>query len=305
MDLRPYTCLFANCAFVDNPFSNRQLWVGHLEIEHGFGPTWEGIQCPLCLEHTENGKGPILTHFARHMEDIALAALPRGVDSDVESDSENSSRSDSFRGAETTLDKDIRGIGEWMGFAHNIPDDPEFGAISDKNEGTANMNSGPGIRREGQKEKSPNDGGYFDPVYGYFRDTDKLDVDLNSGNPRQKPEPTVVELQRAAKIRFPPPAPLMRNDDEIEVSDRPNLGVYEVESLIPEGQRRTPAEWLAEQGDQNRMNRLYDSHKVFIPEVGPFVEWDGAMRRSLPSIRGCLMCREAHQKVIESQILPY
>jgi hypothetical protein len=111
MDLRPYTCFFANCDFVDNPFSNRQLWVGHLEIEHGFGPNWEGIQCPLCLEHTENGKGAVLTHFARHMEDIALAALPRGVDSDVESDSETSSLSDSIRGLETTVDGNTRGIG--------------------------------------------------------------------------------------------------------------------------------------------------------------------------------------------------
>jgi hypothetical protein len=114
MDLRPYTCFFANCAFVDNPFSDRQLWVGHLEIEHGFGPTWESIQCPLCLDHTESGKGAVLTHFARHMEDIALAALPRGVDSDVESDSETSSRSDSVREPETTVDENIRGIGGWL-----------------------------------------------------------------------------------------------------------------------------------------------------------------------------------------------
>jgi hypothetical protein len=142
MDLRPYTCLFANCAFVDNPFSNRQLWVDHLEIEHGFGPTWEGIQCPLCLEHTENGKGPVLTHFARHMEDIALAALPRGVDSDVESDSETSSLSDSIRGLETTMDENTRGLGSWLESSPALDYAPQLEAISRDDEVIASMENG-------------------------------------------------------------------------------------------------------------------------------------------------------------------
>jgi hypothetical protein len=142
MDLRPYTCFFANCAFVDSPFSNRQLWVVHLEIEHGFGPAWEGIQCPLCLEHTQNGKGPVLTHFARHMEDIALAALPRGVDSDAESNSETSSLSDSIRGLETTVNENTRGIGGWLELSPAPDYAPQPEVISREDEVMASMANG-------------------------------------------------------------------------------------------------------------------------------------------------------------------
>jgi len=86
LDLQPYTCFYANCSFNSLPFADRQLWSNHLELDHRFGPTWESITCPLCLEATEPGKSHTLIHFARHMEDIALAALPREVDSDAESD---------------------------------------------------------------------------------------------------------------------------------------------------------------------------------------------------------------------------
>ncbi|KAJ8114276.1 hypothetical protein OPT61_g3797 [Boeremia exigua] len=74
------------------PFVSRQLWGDHLEIEHGFGPKWHGIECPLCCETTPDGKSAILIHFSRHMEDIALASLPRDVESEVDSDSNPSSR---------------------------------------------------------------------------------------------------------------------------------------------------------------------------------------------------------------------
>lgn len=97
MDLRPYTCLFADCGFTREPFANRQLWTDHLELDHGFGPAWNGVQCPLCLETTNSGKGAVLVHFARHMEDIALASLPRDIESDAESASD----------LEPTTDEDV------------------------------------------------------------------------------------------------------------------------------------------------------------------------------------------------------
>ncbi|KAE8845896.1 hypothetical protein PTNB73_01877 [Pyrenophora teres f. teres] len=85
-DLQPYTCFYANCSWSTTPFADRQLWSKHLELDHEFGSAWNALQCPLCLNTTEQGKSAILTHFARHMEDIALAALPRDVESDAESD---------------------------------------------------------------------------------------------------------------------------------------------------------------------------------------------------------------------------
>jgi hypothetical protein len=219
MDLRPYTCFFADCAFVDNPFSNRQLWVGHLEIEHGFGPAWEGIPCPLCLEHTENGKGAVLTHFARHMEDIALAALPRGVDSDVESDSETSVHSDSFRGPETTLDEDIRGIGGWMESSSALNHAFRLEATSEKDEAMANVNLVLDAIHQDEEETISGGGKSID-------ETDKPDVGLDSSVSRQAIESTDVELQRAAEFLFTPPTPPMRHDDGTEVSGEPTLAVH-------------------------------------------------------------------------------
>ncbi|KAF1359073.1 hypothetical protein EJ07DRAFT_122136, partial [Lizonia empirigonia] len=88
VDLRPYTCVFASCSFTQGPFATRQLWSEHLELEHRLGPVWNGIQCPLCLDTTESGKSAVLIHFARHMENIALASLPRDVESDAECESD-------------------------------------------------------------------------------------------------------------------------------------------------------------------------------------------------------------------------
>ncbi|KAH6103215.1 hypothetical protein HBI69_201440 [Parastagonospora nodorum] len=88
LDLQPYTCLYDSCMFSAKPFANRQLWSQHLELDHQLGPSWESVVCPLCLEATDAGKSKMLIHFARHMEDIALAALPREVESDNESENE-------------------------------------------------------------------------------------------------------------------------------------------------------------------------------------------------------------------------
>ncbi|KAH7398766.1 hypothetical protein DE146DRAFT_504063 [Phaeosphaeria sp. MPI-PUGE-AT-0046c] len=84
LDLQPYTCLFVGCAFSVQPFADRHLWSNHLELDHQLGPDWRSITCPLCLESTDSGKTRMLIHFARHMEDIALAALPREVESEDE-----------------------------------------------------------------------------------------------------------------------------------------------------------------------------------------------------------------------------
>jgi hypothetical protein len=298
MDLRPYTCFFANCAFVDNPFSNRQLWVGHLEIEHGFGPTWEGIQCPLCLEHTENGKGAVLTHFARHMEDIALAALPRGVDSDVESDSETSVRSDSVRGLETTVDEYIRGIGGSLESSPAPNHAPQPKVSFDKNQGGANMDPGPNILREGQEEKSPGAIAYYDPVYERYRDTHKPDGDLSSSSPRQTTESTDIKLQEAAN---PSPALLMRNDDGNEVSDRPPMSIRDVEPR-KRTNRRNPqlVEWRAERKAQKQ--RAFEAQNTFKKAVDLNEGGNEANREPRRPISRCNNCKEDKKSVICSQI---
>ncbi|UPX16282.1 uncharacterized protein EKO05_0006691 [Ascochyta rabiei] len=85
-DLQPYTCFYTGCPFNKTPFASRQLWSDHLELGHKLGSAWEAVKCPLCLHYTGNGRSTVLTHFARHMEDIALIALPLTIDSDADSD---------------------------------------------------------------------------------------------------------------------------------------------------------------------------------------------------------------------------
>lgn len=92
MDLRPYTCVLADCSFTKEPFATRQLWTNHLELEHRFGPDWNAIQCPLCFETTKSGEHDVTAHLARHLVDIASASLPRDVESDAESESDASSK---------------------------------------------------------------------------------------------------------------------------------------------------------------------------------------------------------------------
>lgn len=85
-DLRPYTCFYTDCHFTTEPFKNRDVWISHLELEHKHGPNWAKFQCPLCLHNTPSGRTAILVHFARHLEEIGLASVPRDVESDAESD---------------------------------------------------------------------------------------------------------------------------------------------------------------------------------------------------------------------------
>jgi hypothetical protein len=82
------------------PFLDRQLWSDHLELDHGFGPHWNSTQCNLCFQSTGEGKRTILSHFARHLEDVATSSLPRDVESDAESGTESES-GQSIRAAST------------------------------------------------------------------------------------------------------------------------------------------------------------------------------------------------------------
>jgi hypothetical protein len=105
-DMQPYTCLYDKCAYVMTPFANRQLWSAHLEIDHKLGPDWRSAECPLCRETTGTGKSATLIHFARHMEDIALAALPRGVEEEACSESEFEAESKAESQAESQAESE-------------------------------------------------------------------------------------------------------------------------------------------------------------------------------------------------------
>jgi hypothetical protein len=87
-DLQPYVCPWDQCLGNTTTFRSRNAWVNHLGQEHTLASHWNGLACPRCLESVGDGLGAVSVHIARHLEDIALAAIPRNVDSDDGSNSE-------------------------------------------------------------------------------------------------------------------------------------------------------------------------------------------------------------------------
>jgi hypothetical protein len=69
-------------------FNNSTAVSAHLMSEHAT----QLSRCPLCRERTGDYNSSILLHFTRHMEEIALAALPPIATSDVESDDTTDSK---------------------------------------------------------------------------------------------------------------------------------------------------------------------------------------------------------------------
>jgi hypothetical protein len=74
--------------------------MGHLQDRHDMDVRVSEVTCPLCEEFTSGDHNVLSLHIARHMEEIALAILPSGVDSDEESVDDSSIHSDSSKGHE-------------------------------------------------------------------------------------------------------------------------------------------------------------------------------------------------------------
>ncbi|KAG8156624.1 hypothetical protein KVR01_013575 [Diaporthe batatas] len=86
-DLEPWTCLEAGCTSATKTFPTRNDWISHLFLNHGMGPGWHMIQCPLCRDDVGPGKVPITRHLSDHLEEISLSALP--VDCEFDDDHED------------------------------------------------------------------------------------------------------------------------------------------------------------------------------------------------------------------------
>ncbi|KAJ4172489.1 hypothetical protein NW754_002689 [Fusarium falciforme] len=106
-DLRPWICHDSTCDFGNEPFTSREDWIEHLEFDHNFQLAWGSFECPLCHEETGEGKTAIIHHLASHMEEISLAALPSGYDSD--NDLEESDDEDKNEDEDDEKDGDING----------------------------------------------------------------------------------------------------------------------------------------------------------------------------------------------------
>ena len=94
-DLMPYVCVFSDCSTPNRLYDSRRAWLQHLLSNHNWGSTLETrIDCPLVC-----GKAfpstQLEQHLGRHLQDLALFALPRrGAD---EEEASGKSRSSSIQ----------------------------------------------------------------------------------------------------------------------------------------------------------------------------------------------------------------
>lgn len=86
-DLQPYICIYGECTTPEKLYTSRHEWVFHMEKYHAEGAATEpanqkrgmtnnGKSCPLCTVPSIQ-EGLLTKHIARHLEELALFALPR------------------------------------------------------------------------------------------------------------------------------------------------------------------------------------------------------------------------------------
>ncbi|KAI3320342.1 hypothetical protein HD806DRAFT_507302 [Xylariaceae sp. AK1471] len=88
LDLEPFNCLETSCRHTVIPLGRRENWVEHLAVHHGYEGQWQSFQCSLCLEETGHGEANVTIHLEKHLQDIALTALPNNGDDGSEPESD-------------------------------------------------------------------------------------------------------------------------------------------------------------------------------------------------------------------------
>ncbi|RWA09098.1 hypothetical protein EKO27_g6017 [Xylaria grammica] len=93
-DLCPWLCIDPSCPLGEEVYDNRNDWIAHLALDHGFEPHWDQYECPLCKEKMDRGKATIIKHLGGHLEEIALGALPPGLSFESESEDQDEDEED-------------------------------------------------------------------------------------------------------------------------------------------------------------------------------------------------------------------
>ncbi|KLJ08554.1 hypothetical protein EMPG_16011 [Blastomyces silverae] len=149
-DLEPYVCTFRDCPTPNQAYSRRRTWFNHEKTAHraaqlpqrdsraallrSSGPvdTLSAVDCPLCrervlsLHHLER-------HLARHLEQLALFAMPKDIRED------NNQRDSQSGNDDNPSSEDLeRGSGDEMGAYHSVVPKRE-GADADTNSPLSNL----------------------------------------------------------------------------------------------------------------------------------------------------------------------
>lgn len=83
-DIKPYVCTFPKCSMPDRLYDSRREWYFHESTEH----RREDWVCSLCRDTLKSSK-QYERHVARHLEELALFALPRIESDDAEDDNDD------------------------------------------------------------------------------------------------------------------------------------------------------------------------------------------------------------------------
>ena len=89
-DIMPYICVYEDCSMPNRLYASRREWFRHLQIAHSVSTTSQ--TCPLCRETIAAGS-LFQKHLGRHLEELALFAMPRIAQDDDGADSIASDRS--------------------------------------------------------------------------------------------------------------------------------------------------------------------------------------------------------------------
>ncbi|KAF5622601.1 ankyrin repeat [Fusarium sp. NRRL 25303] len=96
-DLSPYNCTAPDCTDAFTLFSEKHKWIRHMKTEHEAESIPQSQCCPLYLVNTHDEKEDFFSHLSTHLEEISVAALPRGAFDDSDSDDESSKEANSIR----------------------------------------------------------------------------------------------------------------------------------------------------------------------------------------------------------------
>lgn len=114
-------CLDVSCSHSGTTFEDREKWISHLALDHEMEPKWDSIECPFCKHVTGSGKSAVTNHFAEHLEEISLSALPVQVYSNEASEdgSQLGGTDDDSKNPQESSHPNAKGKGKLTSIADN------------------------------------------------------------------------------------------------------------------------------------------------------------------------------------------
>ncbi|KIW09892.1 hypothetical protein PV08_11993 [Exophiala spinifera] len=176
-DLMPYTCIFPECTVPNQLYNSRREWFHHMRSSHR-SELESQAHCPLQCGATSISAVQLESHVGRHLEELALFAIPRAIP-DYDEDPENH-HSTGFRTDDSKPDETDTGSSVIEG----IIDDNTHERVA--NEFAASTIDDPGRTDD---TLSPNDHGGSHNEHEFRLGYDSVDRDSESQADVESPDP--------------------------------------------------------------------------------------------------------------------